>query len=268
MTPALTLAWETSPWLMRWPGRSLPAVRVLCCPNAGAGPSVFRALATTLPGVADVWACHLPGRETRLNEAPPSDLDAVADAVAAACPVLDGLPLVLFGHSMGALLAFELAHRLRTAAGRPPVALVVAGSRPPRDAGSSGNAPSCALSDAGLQDLLCAYDPGNAMVAAQPDLFRLLAPTLKADIAMLRRYRMRARPPLDCPVHVWGGTDDPFVPVSGLEGWRETTTGETHCLAFPGGHFFLFRESQAAVVTAFGRVLRSAYRPGPPRYAK
>ncbi|MDH3668840.1 MAG: alpha/beta fold hydrolase, partial [Paracoccaceae bacterium] len=116
-----------SRWLVDWPARVAPLASLLCFPGAGAGASVFRGWAEGLPPYVSVSSAQLPGREERIDEQPAENLPAVADAIAGEWLARRALPTVIFGHSMGAVLGYEVAQRL-SQAGRPATALVFSAS--------------------------------------------------------------------------------------------------------------------------------------------
>jgi len=242
-------------WLRAWPVRMPPLVDLLCFAGAGAGASAFAGWAGAVPAHAALLACQLPGREERIAEPPPDSLAAAADNVAAA--VLTGRPaarpLVLFGHSMGGTLAFEVAARL-AAAGRAPRALVLAASSPRRT-------PAEAPDDAALRALLIDYDPANRALLDQPDLAEALMPVLAADIAMLRRHGL-GEASLPVPAHLLSGTGDRVVRAAAVAGWARHLTGPVAEHALPGGHRFAFDDSRSAVLGLLGQLLGEAARGG------
>jgi surfactin synthase thioesterase subunit len=204
-----------------------------CLPHAGGGASAYRDWAHDLPDWIEVVAVQLPGRENRIRERPAIDLDAVADAVSADHR---GLPYALFGHSNGALLAHELAHRLG-GTGPGPVHLAVSGSPPPALA-----APSRAVSHCDDAELLAWMVEQGGMpeaLLAHPELLELALPAVRSDLAWLEAYRPTPRPPLDCPLTAAAGEADPRVPADVLLGWSEETTADFTTRRYPGGHFYL-----------------------------
>jgi surfactin synthase thioesterase subunit len=150
------------------------------------------------------------------------------------------LPFALFGHSMGGLIAFELARELRRRARSGPVFLAVSGCPAPQ-CSSSRVAPVAHLNDAEfLEQVKSRYSAIPEEVLAQPELVELLLPALRADMGIVEAYSCTPEPPLECPIRCFGGTTDHTVPREHLDAWREQTRGPFSLREFPGGHFFLF----------------------------
>jgi surfactin synthase thioesterase subunit len=202
------------------------------------GASVYRLWPRLLPESLDVCAVQLPGRENRLNEPRvPSVAQLVEALVPALLPELD-LPFAFFGHSMGAVLAAELARALEARGGPLPGQLLVSARRPPHLPGTE--LPLRALPDATfLAEIQRRYGGIPAEILAQPELLELLLPTLRADIAALELHRPARREPLPCPITAFGGADDALTPHAHLEAWRDETRSAFRLRVFPGGHFYL-----------------------------
>ncbi|WP_369214541.1 thioesterase II family protein [Streptomyces flavofungini] len=231
--PMKESARPANPWLMRAEQRPDTRIVLYCLPHAGGGASAYRDWARALPAWIDVVAVQLPGRENRIREKPGIDLGAMADAVSADHR---GLPYALFGHSNGALLAFELGHLLADT-GHAPAHLAASGSPPPALA-----APSRAVShapDAELLDWMVEQGGMSEQLLAHPELVELALPAVRSDLAWLEAYRPARRPPLDCPVSAFAGERDERVPDDVLTEWSKETSGEFTVRRYPGGHFYL-----------------------------
>lgn len=229
------------------------APQLVCFPHSGSGASAYREWPSRLGEMATVLPVQLPGREQRIAEPLLTSAREVVDAMTD--PALEVLraPLVLFGHSMGALLAFELAHVL-AARGRPPVHLVVSGYPAPQVGGVQP--PMAQLPDERLEEYLHSLHGTDSAVFADRELVELLLPIVRADFTICDTYRFPVRPPLEIPLTVLAGRDDRTVPTASLQPWRATTTATTEFVTLPGGHFYLADQIEAVL-----DVLTSRLRP-------
>ena len=196
---------------------------------------------------------RLPGREARLAEPPFTRADDLVPAVAEALEPLLDLPYALFGHSMGALAAFELARELRRRGRALPVRLLLSGARAPER--PNPDPPLGHLSDEDfLAEVRGRYDGIPGAVLENPELVQLLLPCLRADFAVFETYSYREEPSLDCPISAYGGLDDPRVSEDDLRAWSRQTTRPLTPRMFPGDHFFL-HGAEAAVQRAVSEEL-------------
>ncbi|SPM33846.1 Surfactin synthase thioesterase subunit [Mycobacterium rhizamassiliense] len=230
---------EATTWLRAL--RPVPNARsvVLGFPPGGGSAGAYRALAQKLaPGIA-MYAVQYPGRQDRLSDPLVTDMAELADLINADLSRWGAVPnLALFGHSMGATVAFEVARRLQ-AKNRGPVRLFVSGRIAP-DAPYDGRLHTGP--DADLIDDLerLANDPASvALVRADPDLASLVLPPLRADYRAVETYVFEAGPRLRCPVSALLGDADPTVTPEQAEGWRAHTDSEFELTMFGGRHFYL-----------------------------
>jgi medium-chain acyl-[acyl-carrier-protein] hydrolase len=220
--------------------------RLVCLPHAGAGASGYAGWAELLPPEVELIAIQPPGREDRLREAPITRADALARMVAQALrPYLD-TPLVLFGHSGGALLAFEVARELGKRRGATVAHLVVSGQPAPDVAPAEI---LHTLPDEAFHRRLAELGGTAAHLLADPDLLRLVTPTLRADFLLWESYEFRAGVPLPVPITAFGGVDDDRFGPDLLRTWAGHTSGGFQLRSFPGGHFYLL-DRPADVVSA------------------
>ncbi len=214
------------------------ALRLFCLPYAGGGLPAFRGWADGLPPAIEVWPAQLPGRGARINEPPFTRMELLVEWLAGEIiPLLDR-PSVFFGHSLGALAAFELARELRRAGQPEPVHLFLSGCGAPHL--PSTRPPIHALPQDEFLAELRRLNGTPASLLENDELMRLLLPALRADFAVRETYQYRPEPPLDCPLSAFGGSQDARVSREALEGWREHTTGAFSLRMFAGDHFFAF----------------------------
>ncbi|MCB1037545.1 MAG: thioesterase [Acidobacteria bacterium] len=230
--------------------------RLFCFHYAGGAASVYRTWQASFPAGVEVCPVQLPGRESRLREPLMVSVSSLLDAlVENLSPAMD-LPFAFFGHSMGAILSFELALRLREVSSLRPVALFLSGRRSPHSADTER--PIHDLPDAEFRSELRQLNGTPEEVLAHPELMELLEPVLRADFAVCETYKHQASPPLDCPITVFGGLEDSKTPRETLESWRRYTSGEFRLKLLPGDHFFLNGASRAALIGAVAADLRLA----------
>jgi medium-chain acyl-[acyl-carrier-protein] hydrolase len=228
---------EHDPWVVRRPCNAPLRLRLFCFPYAGGGTQIYRSWAGTLPGDIEVCAVQLPGRERRHAEPPIRSIAYATDALSAALrPYLD-LPFALFGHSMGAVLAYEIARRFLTETGCEPYHLFVSGHRAPHL--TMRKKPLHRLPDDDFLTGMKALNGTPAEVFEYPELIELFLPMLRADFELVETYGELDGPRLSCPVTAMGGDADPDVPPEDIAAWRGVTKGPFRSLLFKGDHFFV-----------------------------
>ncbi len=236
----------------RWLQSYRPVVRprrtLVCFPYAGAGAALFRDWHLGAGTEDEIVAVRLPGRENRIAE---PGLTEVAAAVPFILDALDtrlDRPLILFGHSLGASLAYATARAL-VARGTPPCLLAVSGRRAPHL--PLRRSPTQGLSDAEFRARLHALGGTPPEVLANAELMDLMLPVLRADFTMSDRFSEPDPPPLPVPMIGFAGADDPEVPVAAVAAW-ERLAGEGFTLhTLPGDHFFLNEHRHKIVRTLF-----------------
>jgi medium-chain acyl-[acyl-carrier-protein] hydrolase len=233
-----------------WFGRGTPdqgsAVRLFCLPYAGGSAAAYRDWHALAPDGVQVCPLELPGRGGRIAEPPFIRLRPLADVIADVLTPHLNRPYALFGHSMGGLLAFELTRTLRRRELPLPVHLFVSASAAP---GSPRTRPAIhAAPDADVFSELVLLGGTPREILDDEELMELTLPIIRADFTAVETYEHRREPPLPVPLTVFGGTDDPLVPVRSLDGWREQTSAGARLRLLPGDHFFV--HSAAAEVTA------------------
>jgi len=229
-------------WLVRYRAFETAPTQIFALPHAGAGPAVFRPAAALLPNSVELLAIQLPGHGRRLSEPPFKRADALIACLAPVLAEAIDRPYVLFGHSMGAFVAFELCRALRRAGMPLPLRLIVSGRRPPNYPAPGPNLHRLP-DDAFVRELTRHYDGIPPLIRNDAEMMALFLPVLKADFAVFETYRWYDEEPLACPISLYGGRDDPQT--AQMDGWAGLAAGPTTRRLFPGGHFYLTERADA-----------------------
>lgn len=235
--PGLTAPTASSRWLVQHTARPGAPVRVFCLPFAGGSATAYRDWSSGAPRL-EIVSVELPGHGRRLAEPLLRSLPTVIREVATAItPWLHDKPFALFGHSMGGLLAFELARELRRR--RLPALrhLFVSATASPSPV-PAGRALHLFTDDQLVAELRRLGGTPLA-VFREPEILGLLLPVLRADLTLCHTHHHRDESPLACPITAIGGRDDLTVPSEELLGWAAHTSGPFERMVLPGGHFYL-----------------------------
>lgn len=212
------------------------AVQLICVSHAGAGASAYRDWQDRLGPAIEVLPVQLPGREARFGEPLVRSVSEVVDGLIG--PVLERVrgPVAIFGHSMGSLIGYELAHAMAER-GRTPVHLFVSGYTAPHlpHVGPALHT----LPDQEFHDHISTLQGTASEVLDHPELMGLLLRVLKADYELCETYRHPERPAFSVPVTAFGGEQDPDTAGERLARWDDLSTGRTAVRWFSGGHFYL-----------------------------
>ena len=239
-----------TPWLVRPKPRSLARLRLFCFHYAGGGPHIFREWVDKLPASVDVCCVQLPGRGARLHEAPYDDLPALIQALHSALRPYLEKSFAFFGHSMGSILSFELAHQIRRENGTPPVHIFLSGRPGPQKTIERRHI--CGLPEADFITELGHFGGTPQELLENFELMKMMMPTLRADFSICENYSYSGQPPLDCPISAFGSLEDPDVSRESLEAWRLETTSSFSVHMFPGNHFYL-KTSQRLLLQVLSR---------------
>jgi surfactin synthase thioesterase subunit len=233
-------------WLRDWSRDDDPAVRLLCLPPAGGAAHLYRRWPGLLPADIGVVAVELPGHGSRMGEPPCTDLaELVGGELLAQAEQLLDRPLVVFGHSMGAVVGFELCRALRRRRDWRPTGFVAAGCEAPSLLHTRDYAGR--MTDAGVIRFLRDAGGTPASILDNPEFLDMLRPVVRADLGMLRDRVHEPDPALDCPVRVYLGALDATIDPAKARVWQQESSGDYAEQVFPGGHFFT-QEAEAIVV--------------------
>ncbi|MEH1097948.1 alpha/beta fold hydrolase [Micromonospora sp. CPCC 205561] len=226
---------DTDLWVHRFHPADEAPTRLLCLPHAGGAASYFLGMAKALAPEVDVLAVQYPGRQDRMREPGITSVHEMADRLVAALLPLVDRPLAVFGHSLGAMIGFEVAMRLREA-GKTPTGLFVSGRRAPhrrkldrihlRD-------------DAGLIAEVRALAGTDDAVFDDEEVLRMVLPAIRSDFTAAETYVYRPGPRLACPIVALVGDEDPRVTADEARAWQEHTDDTFELAVYPGGHFYL-----------------------------
>ncbi|TQN30292.1 pyochelin biosynthetic protein PchC [Haloactinospora alba] len=220
-------------WFRSWsPADSAASSRLVCLPHAGGTPDYFRSWGGSAPSGVELLAACYPGRQHRLDEPHPPSLEALADDIAEALRALPPLPVVLFGHSMGAAVAYEVARRLERDSGEDPLLLAVSAHGAPHHAWRSR-----ITDDTDLLAEVRRLGGTDADVLRDPEMRELVLHPLRCDYRLLEAYAPPRPVPVRGPIAAYVGREDPRVTVEDMRGWSSYTSSDFTPVALPGGHF-------------------------------
>lgn len=239
-----------SPWLTN-PPEPDDGIRLFCLPYAGGAASIYRQWRHALPAPVKVCPIQLPGRENRITEPLVSDMDTLTDAICDAIAPFTDRPFVLFGHSIGGRIAFELARTLRRQGGPLPRCLIVSGCRAPD---IPEPRPLHRLTDRAFIEELKRFSGTPREVLESKELMDMYLPILRADFTVDETYVFTEAPPLECPIFAFGGTADPEAEKAEIESWARHTTAGFFLEMIQGDHFFI-QTRQAMLLHAVSEIL-------------
>lgn len=245
---------ERELWLRRFRRAPDARARLVCFPHAGSSAGYFRPMSERLAQDVDVLAVQYPGRQDRRFEPLVRDVVKLADRISDVVQDGTDLPLAFFGHSMGAVVAYETARLLERKAGTRLRALFVSGRRAPsrvRD-----ERVHLGSDDSVLAELL-KLGGTDMRVLRDPELRELVLPVIRADYLAIERYRHAPGPEPSCPISVLIGDADPMTTLAEARAWSRHSTAAVDMRTFPGGHFFLDRHWE----TVAESILRSLIGP-------
>jgi medium-chain acyl-[acyl-carrier-protein] hydrolase len=216
--------------------------RLFCFPYAGGGASIFRTWSDSLPPYIEICPIQLPGRENRLKEAPFTDISPLVQTLAQVLRPYLNIPFAFFGHSMGALISFELARQLRAQQEPGPVHLFISGRRAPQI--RDRNPLIHTLPEPEFLEELRRLNGTPQVVLDNAELMQLFLPILRADFSICGTYTYLSEPPLDCSISAFGGIEDTGETSDLIESWSVQTRSCFSIQMLPGDHFFVYTSQQ------------------------
>ncbi len=230
-------------WCRRYRPATNATARLVCFPHAGGSAPFFLPVAAVLSPGVDVVAIQYPGRQDRRAEPPIGDMTVLADQIYGILRRQPELPLTLFGHSMGALIGFEVARRLE-ADGAGPVRLFASGRRAP----STYRDEQVHLrDDAGILAEVRKMNGTASAVLSDDELMRAALPALRADYQATETYSCAPDVTVSCPITVLTGDSDPKTSMDEASAWARHTSGSFDLQVFSGGHFFLTDQTDSVI---------------------
>jgi medium-chain acyl-[acyl-carrier-protein] hydrolase len=230
-------------------------IPLFCFPYAGGSPYLFMDWVAKLQPEIQMVALQAPGHGVRFSERPHLSIEQMVVEVLANFPVNDR-PFAFYGHSLGAVIAFEIARELRRT-GRPqPCHLFVGGARPPHYGPIEPHIHHLADQDF-IDGVQSRYSGIPDAVLNEPELLAILLPALRADFTAYETYVHQQEAPLRCPISAFVGESDPLVDVEAMSNWESYTSADFDLTVMPGDHFFL-RESSAALTGEIRRKLAAS----------
>ncbi|MFF2660047.1 thioesterase II family protein [Kitasatospora sp. NPDC058032] len=227
---------EPSRWIRRFHPAPEDAPRMICFPHAGGSASYYFPMSKSLSPQVEILAVQYPGRQDRRSEPLLDSIGGLADGVFEALRSWSGRPFVFFGHSMGALVAYEVARRFQERTPTGPRCLFVSGRRAP-----SLHRPGTVhlRDDPGFVADLVRLGGTDQRFLQDQELLELTLPVARSDYKAVETYSHVSGPPLECPITAFVGDRDPEASVEDVKAWSEHTAGGLDLQVFPGGHFYL-----------------------------
>ncbi|WP_018681292.1 thioesterase II family protein [Actinokineospora enzanensis] len=231
---------RTDNWLRRFHASSEAKARLICLPHAGGSATFYFPVSRALAPHIEVLAVQYPGRQDRRHEPFLTTIDTFAEQIATLLQDRRDLPLALFGHSMGAMIAYETARRLEHA-DIPLTTLFLSGCRAPSRHRPEG---VHTRDDQGVMAEMRRLGGTETDLLGDDEVARMVLPVLRNDFRAVETYRYEPGLPLSADILAFTGTDDPIAPVPDVAHWQHHTAGEFEMVTLAGGHFFLTRHQE------------------------
>jgi surfactin synthase thioesterase subunit len=243
---------QRSPWIRNFTPAPTARLRLVCFPHAGGSASYYFPLSRALSPEFDVYAVQYPGRQDRYKEPFVETIDDLADQVHAELGAVPAGPVAFFGHSMGAVLAFEVARRMENRTGRTPVTVFASGARAPSRYGDERDHKD----DRELVDVMRQLGGTDPRVLENREMLETFLPAFRNDYRALQAYHRGTEVGISAPIVVMTAIDDPKTTVADASAWHEHTSGGGTVHTFTGGHFYLEKQPEG-VIEVIARTLRA-----------
>jgi medium-chain acyl-[acyl-carrier-protein] hydrolase len=247
-----------SSWVLCWKNNVQPKVRLFCFPFAGGGAFYYKPWAEILAPDIEICAIQLPGRENRLREQPFTSMEQLLPILVQVLEPLMDIPFAFFGHSMGAIIAFELALYLRRHNKAAPIHLFVSATAAPH---LPNHRPLMHLmSDQELLAELTRLGGTPKEVLEDKDMVAMMLPLMRADVSLFETRAYTPDAPLTCPITVFGSMEDNRTNSDELALWQQQTQADFDMHSFSGGHFFLkINEHRNSMLKTISRVVMTSH---------
>ncbi|HKR15371.1 MAG TPA: alpha/beta fold hydrolase [Pyrinomonadaceae bacterium] len=243
----------TNPWVFIRTVRPQARLNLVCFPYAGGGAQIFNSWQAAFSDV-QICAVQYPGRGSRVKETPFTDCQLLVEAFIPHLLPLLNKPFAFLGHSMGAIIAYEVARRLQQEHGLQLERLFVSGRRAPQTVVQEP--PTYNLPDPEFMEELRRLNGTPQAVLDHPELMQLMLGIIRADFTLTQTYKYTPGPKLNCPISVFGGLEDVDVTREQLDGWCELTNNRCSVQMFEGDHFFIQTNDKPVLRTVSEQLIR------------
>ncbi|MDN3487082.1 alpha/beta fold hydrolase [Pseudoalteromonas sp. APC 3224] len=240
-------------WFTKFQPKLAPQLRLICFPYAGGSASTFYSWASKLPACVELVAIQLPGRGNRFNESPYSNMDDLIQSLLVDFKSIMDKPYILFGHSLGSRVAFELMNQIKQEDLRLPIHFVASGSKGPNC--HPRKEPIHHLPAKEFIHELSNLNGTPKEVLKNKEIMELYLPTLRADFQMAHEYIYKCDDVFNCPISVLGGEQDIDITLSDLESWGKHFQAPYNVHILPGDHFFVDSHSEQ-VLKQINRIIQ------------
>ena len=233
-----------SHWLIKLRDGSKKGKRIICFPHAGGSGGVFNTWSEFLPSDVELLAVQMQGRGNRFQEPPSDDINYIVDCIFDEVCSLPPKNFILFGHSLGGIIAYELSKRLDASPNKKPDLLAVSGCRPPQEKRKKR-----ITYDLPNEEFICYLNKLGGIpmsVFQEKELLKLCLPALRADIKIAEKYKGTIAK-LNIPIVTFNGNEDYSVPITSAICWSECTSKKYFQHTYEGEHFFLYNHVESII---------------------